>query len=251
MTTAIPEAEPLDAKARLITPERVRFTYPLAGPFRRSLAYLIDLLVIGGLLVAGSLLSMALSLGTPSAMGPILAIAFALTWGYGAFCEGMFNGQTAGKRALGIRVMTTLGVPITGSQAAVRNLVGAIDGWPLCFLPGLACMAITPRFQRLGDLAAGTMVVIEEPRLGPEMVRVEGPAVAAVLADLPLRMAAGPDLARALSDYVRHRGRFHADRREEIARHLAGPLRERHGLPASAPGDAVLCAVYHRVFLGE
>jgi uncharacterized RDD family membrane protein YckC len=252
MTTAGRAAEPLDATARLITPERVRFSYPLAGPFRRSLAYLIDLVVLAGLVAIGAIISFLASLGTASGLGPTLAIYFVLVWGYGATCEAMFNGQTAGKRLVGIRVMTTLGVPITGTQAAIRNLIGVVDGpFPLLYLPGLACMALTSRFQRLGDLAAGTMVVIEEPRLRPAMARVAEPAVVKLVALLPLRVAAGPDLARALSDYVRHRGRFSRDRREEIARHLAEPLRALYALPAPAPADAVLCAVYHRVFLGE
>lgn len=252
MMTAGRLAEPLDATARLVTPERVRFTYPLAGPFRRSLAYLIDLVVLAGLVAVGAIVSMLASLGTEAGVGPMLAIAFALIWGYGAFCEGVFNGQTAGKHAVGIRVMTTSGVPITGSQAAIRNLIGTVDGpIPLLYLPGLASMALTPRFQRLGDLAAGTMVVIEEPRARPTMERVAEAAVANLLPLLPLRIGAGPEMARALSDYVRHRPRLGRDRREELAQHLAEPLRARYDLPASASADAVLCAMYHRVFLGE
>ena len=81
--------------------------------------------------------------------------------------------------------------------------------------------------------------------------RVEPSVTADVLPFLPLRVSAGPEMARALSDYVRHRNRFGRDRREEIARHLARPLRERFDLPDSASSDEVLCAFYHRLFLGE
>ncbi len=83
------------------------------------------------------------------------------------------------------------------------------------------------------------------------MPRFEESAVAGVLPLLPLRVSAGPEMARALSDYVRHRVRFGRDRREEIARHLARPLRERFALPESASSDAVLCSFYHRLFLGD
>ncbi len=243
--------EPLDTSVRLVTPERVQFRYPLAGPFRRSMAYLIDAAVLFGLIVIGSILSSLVTLGSAAGLGPTLAIAFALIWGYGAFCEGVFNGQTVGKRALGIRVMTTQGVPITGSQAAIRNLIGTVDGpMPFLYLPGLTSMVLTSRFQRLGDLAAGTMVVVEESRFGASMPRVEEAVLEGVLPYLPLRLSAGPEMARALSDYVRHRNRFGRDRREEIARNLAGPLRQLHGLPDSATSDAVLCAFYHRLFLG-
>ena len=68
---------------------------------------------------------------------------------------------------------------------------------------------------------------------------------------LPLRIAAGSSLARVLSDYVRRRHRLSPGQREELAEPLAGPLRARFGVPAGEPADAVLCAVYHRVFLGE
>ncbi len=251
-TIASRDPEPLDTSVILVTPERVEFRYPLAGPFRRSLGYLIDLVVTLALIVAGSIVSTMLTLGTPSATGPTLAIAFAVIYGYGAFCEAMFNGQTVGKRAIGVRVVTTQGVPITGTQAALRNLIGSVDGpLPFLYLPGLASMLLTSRFQRLGDLAAGTMVVVEESRLRSSVPRVEREVVESLLPLLPLRVSAGSEMARALSDYVRHRMRFGRDRREEIARHLAGPLRERYSLPENAPSDAVLCAFYHRLFLGE
>jgi uncharacterized RDD family membrane protein YckC len=246
------ETEPLDTSVRLITPERVQFRYPLAGPFRRSIAYLLDVAVLLVLILLGWMVSTLLTLGSQAGAGPAQAIMFVLIWGYGAFCEGMFNGQTLGKRAVGIRVMTTQGVPITGSQAAIRNLIGTVDGpMPFLYLPGLASMLLTSRFQRLGDLAAGTMVIVEESRFRATVPRVEPSVTAEVLPFLPLRVTAGPEMARALSDYVRHRNRFGRDRREEIARHLARPLRERFALPSSASSDAVLCAFYHRLFLGE
>ena len=104
---------------------------------------------------------------------------------------------------------------------------------------------------RLGDLAAGTMVIVEEPRYGAKVPRVEPELVESLLPLLPLRVSAGSEMARALADYVRHRRKFGRDRREEIARPLAGPLRQRHGLPDRASSDSVLCAYYHRLFLGE
>ena len=113
----------------------------------------------------------------------------------------------------------------------IRNLIGAVDGpIPFLYLPGLTSMLLTSRFQRLGDLAAGTMVVVEESRFGSSVTRVEDGVVGGVLPLLPLRVSAGSEMARALSDYVRRRMRFGRDRREEIARHLAGPLRERYSL---------------------
>jgi uncharacterized RDD family membrane protein YckC len=245
---------PLDTTVRLVTPERIVFQYPLAGPFHRFGAYLIDLAIWLLLVVVASIVSLVLALGSASGIGLFLVAYFVLTWGYGATCEGLFNGQTLGKRIVGIRVVSDRGVPITGAQAVLRNLVGAVDGLiPFFYLLGLASMVLTRRFQRLGDLAAGTMVVIEERRRRLRLERVDEREIAAVLAWLPLRISAGPELARALSDYVRSRGKLNTRRREEVAARLAAALQRRYGLPDSAAksGDALLCAAYHRVFLGE
>jgi uncharacterized RDD family membrane protein YckC len=250
-----PGAEgPLDTTVRIVTPERIVFQYPLAGPFRRAFAYLIDLAVLCALVIVAVVVALLLSLGSISGMGPALVAYFALVWGYGAFCETVFNGQTPGKRAVGLRVVSEQGVPITGAQAVLRNLVGVVDGMlPFAYMLGLSSIVLTRRFQRLGDLAAGTMVVVEERPWRPGVVRVDEKEVAALLPWLPLRVAAGPELARALSDYVKRRSRFGPALREEMATPLARPLRRRFGLPDDLPAsyDAVLCAVYHRVFLGE
>jgi hypothetical protein len=134
----------------------------------------------------------------------------------------------------------------------LRNVVGSVDLLlPFFYMLGLASMVLTAKFQRLGDLAAGTMVVIEARQRRSGVIRVKEPAVEALLPWLPVRIAAGPDLARALSDYVKRRERFRSALREEMAEPLARPLREKLGLPAGPSSDAVLCAVYHRVFLGE
>jgi uncharacterized RDD family membrane protein YckC len=245
-------AAPLDTKVRLVTPERIVFEYPLAGPFHRFCAYLIDLALLLFLVVVAAIASLMLSLGSAGGIGLALVASFVLTWGYQAGCEGLCNGQTVGKRILDIRVVSDRGVPITGAQAVLRNLVGAVDGWfPFGFLLGLTSMMLSRKFQRLGDLAAGTMVVIEERRRPLRLERVTGPELEQLLPWLPLRIPAGPGLARALSDYVRRRGRVSPVRREEIATKLAPIFRRRYRLPETASSDAVLCAVYHRVFLGE
>jgi uncharacterized RDD family membrane protein YckC len=254
MTNVAPEGrrEPLDCTVRLVTPERIVLEYPLAGPFRRFIAYLIDQVLIILLVLAASLVSSLLAFGAAAFLGPALVAYFVLTWGYGAFCEGFFNGQTVGKRWLRIRVLSERGVPISGVQAILRNLVGTVDGLiPFFYLIGLTTMFVSRKFQRMGDLAAGTMVVIEEGRFTRGITRIVDPDVDALLPWLPERIAARSHLARVLSDYVEVRRRFGPLRRAEMAEPLAGPLRRRFGLPAQTAADVVLCAVYQRIFLGE
>jgi uncharacterized RDD family membrane protein YckC len=254
-SAAAKTADPIDCVVRLVTPERILVVHPLAGPFRRFAAYLIDLslLTLCTLLLAfAAFFLAALSGGSAAVMGPALVAFFVLSWGYGAFCEGVFNGRTVGKVCLGIRVVSDRGVPITGVQAILRNLVGAIDGlFPFFFQIGLASMMLSSRFQRLGDLAAGTMVVREERKGRRGFTKVTEPEVLALLPWLPGRISVRSDLARALSDYIVARRRFSPSGRAEIAEPVARVLRLKFGLSPQASADAVLCAVYHRVFIGE
>ena len=93
---------------------------------------------------------------------------------------------------MGIRVVSERGVPISGAQAVLRNLVGAVDGlFPFFYQTALASMILSSKFQRLGDLAAGTMVVIEERRWRRGVTRIDDPEV-----DGPVPLAAGPDRRR-------------------------------------------------------
>jgi uncharacterized RDD family membrane protein YckC len=243
--------EPLDCVVRLVTPERIVIEHPLAGPSRRFVAYLMDQVLLVVLLLLAFLFFLLLAMGSQSGLGPFMIAYFALTWGYGAFCEGIFNGQTVGKRVMGIRVVSERGVPISGAQAVLRNLVGAVDGlFPFFYQPALASMVVSSKYQRLGDLAAGTMVVIEERRWRRGVTRIDDAEVLALIPWLPSRIAAGSDLARVLSDYVEARKRFGPLRRAEMAERLAGPLRKRFGLSDQHSADAVLCAVYHQIFVG-
>ena len=243
--------EPLDTSIRLVTPERIAFQYPLAGPFRRALAYLLDLIFIALILVVALLVALLMSAFSVGSLALFLILMFGLQWFFRGFCEAIFNGQTPGKWATRIRVVSAAGVPITGGQAVLRNLLMLVE-WivPFGFLPALASMMLTRRFQRLGDLAADTMVIVEKRPPRGRMARVREPAVEAIAPLLPSVVAAGPELAQALSDYVGSRARFGRSRREEMAEHLARPLRLRYGLPETATADAVVCALYQRVFLG-
>ena len=114
-------------------------------------------------------------------------------------------------------------------------------------------MVLTSRFQRMGDLAAGTMVVVEESRFGSKVPtgRARGGRRSSCRL-LPLRVSAGSEMARALSDYVRHRMRGSAGtaaRRSPAT--WPGRSRAAYACPSASHVRRVLCAFYHRLFLGE
>jgi uncharacterized RDD family membrane protein YckC len=244
-------SQPLDTTLLVVTPENIAFEYRLAGPFRRLPALVIDLIVLGALQAALVLVA-SLAVGWYSgevAAFLILVTTFALQWGYGILLETFFNGQTLGKYLTGLRVLSLDGRPIDGMQAAIRNVLRAADLWlPLV---GLVTMAASGRFQRLGDLVAGTIVVVEDRRPLAGVATLDDPRVAQLAAWIPPGFVIGRKLAQALADYVDRRGHFSAARRREIARHVAAPLVERFGWPRDTSYDLVLCALYYRTFVGE
>jgi uncharacterized RDD family membrane protein YckC len=153
------------------TPENVSFEFELAGLASRAAAWLIDVLVMGVMLMAAI---MGVSLFGVVAGGLAVALyfvlAFVVQWGYGAVCEFRFGGQTLGKRAVGIRVLQAAGTPITWSQAAVRNLVRVVDALPVVYLAGACSALLDEHGRRLGDIAAGTVVVRQRRSPQPSAV---------------------------------------------------------------------------------
>ncbi|MBN2476849.1 MAG: RDD family protein [Pirellulales bacterium] len=244
----------LDTSIEIITPENIAFQYHVAGPFRRLPAYLIDLLiraVILGVAAIGAALSFGLlGLGPMWWMGAILVFGFVLTWFYGGLFETYYNGQTPGKRLMQIRVVSTNGQPINGMQAVMRNVLRAIDAQPF-YLSALVASMMNDRFQRLGDLACGTMVVIEERRWFEGLMRTGEPEAAKMAGLIPADFQPSRTLARALAIYVQRRRMFSWPRRLEIARHLGEPLREKFNLPPATNLDLLLCGLYHRTFITD
>lgn len=156
------------------TPEHVDFEFELAGVSARALALLVDLAVMAALMLVAVLgvVSVGLVLGGLAAAMYFVS-AFAVQWGYGALCEWRWAGQTVGKRLLGIRVLQTGGTRITLMQAVIRNLVRVVDILPAFYLVGGTSALLDPRGRRLGDWAAGTIVVRQ--RRSPRPAAVVAP----------------------------------------------------------------------------
>jgi uncharacterized RDD family membrane protein YckC len=157
----------------VLTTEKVPFTLRVAGMGARFLAWLIDLGLMFCLLLAGAAMAGLLALGREGLGQALLLVwLFVLMFGYFLFFEWLWRGQTPGKHILGIRVVQWDGTTITFFQAALRNLLRVADTLPLpvplgCGLVGFVVAASNREHRRLGDLAAGTLVVHVERRRQP------------------------------------------------------------------------------------
>ena len=158
---------------QISTPEGIHFSLNLAGPFARSLAYAVDLLCISALSsLAGTLLSL-LGILSPDLAGAALMLAFFLIQiGYGILLEWWWRGQTLGKRLLRLRVMDVQGLHLHFSQIMIRNLLRVVDSLPVFYLVGGAVCLFSRHAQRLGDLAANTVVVRMSELTEPDLDQV-------------------------------------------------------------------------------
>lgn len=142
------------------TPEGAVFSLPLAGPVARFLAWLIDLAVVtAGVAILGRIAAALQPVAPDSAAALNLLMFFAASIGYGMALEWRWRGETVGKRVLRLRVVDRGGLRLSPGQVVLRNLLRAVDQLPLLYLVGGAAMWRTRHAQRLGDLAANTVVV--------------------------------------------------------------------------------------------
>jgi uncharacterized RDD family membrane protein YckC len=157
------------------TPENVTFGYEIAGIGSRFLAALIDTALITFLQVIIAIMAYLIlnqsgsSLASVDAVSSLSGWAVALIglialffyWGYYIFFEMLWNGKSPGKSAVKLRVIRVDGTPITISESLVRNLVRVVDFLPAYYGVGAIAVFVNPQTRRLGDLAAGTVVIRE------------------------------------------------------------------------------------------
>ena len=170
----------LDTYREVVTPEGVALHLPTAGPLPRALAWGIDLAVRLGILV---LVSMFLRLLGAAGQGVYLVILFLVFWAYPIVLEAMWNGQTPGKRALSLRVVSADGAPVGWLAAITRNLLRTVDMLPFAYATGLVASLADPYGRRLGDMVAGTLVVHD----ADEREYLSSPVNAVVAPPLALR----------------------------------------------------------------
>lgn len=142
------------------TPEGIRFSLLLAGPTSRLLALLIDMACVGtATTTVNSILRLTAIISADIFVALTILAGFVISIGYGIGCEWYWQGQTVGKRLLHLRVMDEQGLKLQFGQVVIRNLLRVVDSLPLFYLVGGIASLVSRKSQRLGDLAAGTIVV--------------------------------------------------------------------------------------------
>ncbi len=206
MSAALDTVQPFE------TPEGVDLSLIPAGPIPRVLAWGIDLLI--RIFTYSAFFSFFPHFGA-FGVGLLMISIFVVEWFYPVFFEVLWRGRTPGKMTFQLAVVREDGTPVSWSESVVRNLLRAVDILPGCFGVALVAMMVSPRFQRLGDMAAGTLVVYRAP-LAP---RAPGEAGLAPQAPpIPLAL----DEQRALLDFAERVPFLNTERAEELAA-IAGP----------------------------
>jgi uncharacterized RDD family membrane protein YckC len=226
------------------TPEGVSVTVPLAGVGSRFIAAAIDFTIQVTLVICAAVVFAGFGVGGGAAGGLFALAVFVVFFVYDVAFEVLSGGRTPGKRWTGLRVVRTGGEPVGFVTSAIRNLLRPIDFLPSVYLLGIATIIATKRNQRLGDLAAGT-VVARAPRrgAGAPAARRSEPAPAPA-EPLPSALAAWDVSAVTPSDiatvrsFLERRHSLEWAARTELARTMAGRLRPRvGGVSESTPLD--------------
>lgn len=216
---------PLDTLYTAETPEGIALSLRPAGVVARALAYAVDFGIRLGLFFVIAMVAGALG-GMGSAV--LLISYFALEWFYPVAFELALGGATPGKRMMGIQVVMDSGLPLTPGASVIRNLLRAADFLPFLYAAGAACMLLRADFKRLGDIAAGTLVVYAES------VRLHGEVPAAEpLA--PARPLAQREQVAILA-WAGRATRLTPERLEELA-HMAAPVIPDDGARAANSSD--------------
>lgn len=233
----------------ITTPENIAIEYELAGLGTRFLASVLDIVIqiAIGLIVTVlwviveailSALKLASAASFMSDVGGIIVgvwfiAIFLLIFGYYIFFEIRWNGQTIGKRQLGLRVIREGGYPVRPYNVFIRNLVRVLDFMPVFYLAGVISILATKNYQRVGDIIAGTIVVKQRaPQSLDGLLRIAhitpehlDPAALAIVARQADRLS--PDEYRAVRHFTERRRQLSLEAQQIAAIKVAVPLMQR------------------------
>jgi uncharacterized RDD family membrane protein YckC len=224
----------IDTLRPVSLPEGVEITLRLAGPVTRARAWFLDFAL--RFLLASSLPGIFQFFGK-AGMGLSMLASFAIWVLYPIVFEALW-GATPGKRLCNLVVVMSDGTPLTWPASALRNVMRFADMLPIGYAIGLASMMMDSQFRRLGDLAAGTVVVHREIAAAPSQAPIAD-AITTPVALTPLEQ-------RAVLDFAERRRGWSAERAAELAE-LAAPLVEGlRGEAAAARINAIAAGLMQR-----
>lgn len=215
----------LDTLEKIETPEGVSLSVRPAGLYVRTLAWFIDILIQAVAFVVIALVFLSVGIAF---VGFGIIAAFVLKWFYNIIFEVWYGGATPGKRLVNLTVVYTNGAPVSLTGSVLRNFLRIVDSLPALYALGAAITLGNARFQRLGDMAAGTVVAYRDE------AHVPAPAPASSIEDArPLRLALTRDEHKAIAQFGDRVDRLSPERREELAE-LLSPLNGLTGADAVA-----------------
>lgn len=222
------------------TPEGVTFHLPLAGPVSRSLAWMMDAAcMLAAFQVIRVVVNLLGLISTDVSMAFATLIFFVIRTCYAIILEWYWQGQTVGKRVMGLRVMDVNGLSLQPSQIIIRNLLRTVDSLPFFYLVGgLACLA-TANGQRLGDLAANTIVIRQGQATEPNLDLIMEKKAYNSLKAYPhlvarLRQQVAPEEAGLVLQALMRRDELLPEARLELFGMMAGHLKNKVAFPSEA-----------------
>lgn len=221
----------IEDRLSITTPEGVTVDLVLAGAGSRFVAALVDSLIMTIVWIA--VIAVAAGATDTDLLGPsdedaffvavaiVTLAAFGIQFLYDVLFETLNGGRTPGKRAAGVRVVRTGGAPVGFISSAIRNLLRLVDMLPGMYLVGMIAIVASKKNQRLGDMAAGTVVVREKTT--PPNVRASWPPLEPAPAAVDVSTVTAEDLA-TIRRFLERRASLGAGAREQLARDLASRL---------------------------
>lgn len=244
LPSSVTTAETPDA-VRIVTPEQVTITLPLAGVGTRMLAALLDALIVVGAILGTIIAVLFLDgivalqphgISAASVLGAFtLLFIFGFIFAYYAGLELLWDGQTVGKRALKLRVLRDDGTPVDAASVLARTVVRLVDFLPVGYLVGLVAMIADGRARRLGDIVGGT-IVLRERDSAPTLreIAVGGESAAwgppAPGYEAPIHLLTVDEVAAA-REFLRRAATFPPRERAALAWRIATTLALRIGYP--------------------
>jgi uncharacterized RDD family membrane protein YckC len=221
------------------TPEGVVFSYELATPAARALAWTVDAAAIwAAIYFIGRMASMLRPLDRDFETAMEALLYFVAQIGYGIVLEWRWRGQTVGKRLFKLRVIDSQGLRLQLSQIVIRNLLRLIDSLPLLYLVGGTASLFSKKYQRLGDLAANTVVARQRSWIAPDVEQLARAKYNSLLAHpsiaARLRSRAGPEAVAIAVRAVSQRDGYEPLARIELFRELASYFRALAPFPDAA-----------------